>query len=105
MASVLDMTWLDGRFESSGHLLLALHWQNSLVLWDTAKGVKVWKMDVSKPLQTVPATSNIFLGFDHDPFDALRLVLRSRYADLIFQRNQHKMHTYKEFWAATFSWF
>ena len=93
------MTWLDGRFESSGHLLLALHWQNSLVLWDTAKGVKVWKMDVSMPTSSTPATSNIFLGFDHDPFDAHRLVLRSRYAgrlNLLEKNDVHKLYSYPE---------
>ena len=71
MASVLDLSWLDGRFENSGHLLLSLHWPNCLVLWDTAKGTKIWRHAVGN-LQ-----SQVFLGFDTDPFDAHRLVLRS----------------------------
>ena len=72
VASVLDMSWLDGRFESSGHLLLSLHWPNSLVLWDTAKGTKVWRHTV-----VLPSHNSILLGFDTDPFDAHRLVFRA----------------------------
>ena len=77
----MDMSWLDGRFENSGHLLVSLHWPSTLVLWDTAKGTKVWK---NAPEVTPASNSSVFLGFDLDPFDSHRMVLRTGNNDVVF---------------------
>ena len=37
------LTWMDGRIENTGHLILALHPPYHLILWDTSLGTKVWK--------------------------------------------------------------
>ena len=40
---IYALTWMDGRIENTGHLILALHPPFHLILWDTSLGTKVWK--------------------------------------------------------------
>ena len=40
---IYAFTWMDGRIENTGHLILALHPPYNLILWDTSLGTKVWK--------------------------------------------------------------
>jgi hypothetical protein len=62
-----ELLWLDGNFgENNGHLLLALHLPSTLILWDTGSGQQVWKKSFSEN----------FRGFDIDPFDDSRILLR-----------------------------
>ena len=75
-AAVVDMAWLDGRFQNSGHLLLALHSPNALVLWDTGSGVKMWKHTVKPEMA--------FYGLDLDPFNPNRIVLKSTNNNVFF---------------------
>ena len=62
-----ELLWLDGNFgENNGHLLLALHLPSTLILWDTGSGQQVWKKSFAEN----------FRGFDVDPFDDSRVLLR-----------------------------
>ena len=63
----MELRWLDSRLEKTGHLLLAIHPPNHLVLWNTNTGLKVWKVSYNENI----------LGFDIDPFNCLRLMFRS----------------------------
>jgi WD40 repeat protein len=38
---VTAMEWLDGSIDATGHLLVALHPPNNLILWDTYNGKQV----------------------------------------------------------------
>ena len=40
---IYALTWMDGRIENTGHLILGLHPPFHLILWDTSLGTKVWK--------------------------------------------------------------
>ena len=64
---VPELLWMDGSVgENNGHLLLALHLPSTLIMWDTGSGQQVWKKTVSETLR----------GFDLDPFDDSRVLLR-----------------------------
>ena len=52
------LTWMDGRIENTGHLILALHPPYHLILWDTSLGTKVWK----KSYDTV-SRSNFLISY------------------------------------------
>ncbi|XP_043202884.1 WD repeat-containing protein 11-like [Amphibalanus amphitrite] len=61
---VSDMSWVY-HTDGCGHMLLAAHPPNSLVLWDTDNGNKLWKKTYNEQL----------LSFDLDPFDPRKLAL------------------------------
>ena len=71
---IADMDWLGEAVEDTGHLLLALHPPNVLILWDTYTGKQVWKK--------VYANETALTSFDFDPFDVSRLAFKS--TDCIF---------------------
>ena len=56
------MNWVH-HVDGCGHLLLAAHPPNSLVLWDTDSGNKLWKKNYTEQI----------LSFDMDPFDPRKL--------------------------------
>ncbi|XP_043230109.1 WD repeat-containing protein 11-like [Amphibalanus amphitrite] len=61
---VSDMSWVY-HTDGCGHMLLAAHPPNSLVLWDTDNGNKLWKKTYNEQI----------LSFDLDPFDPRKLAL------------------------------
>ena len=63
------MDWLGEAIEDTGHLLLALHPPNILVLWDTYTGKQIWKK--------VYANETALTSFDFDPFDVSRIAFKS----------------------------
>lgn len=65
---VSEMSWLGEAIEDTGHLLLALHPPNILVLWDTYSGKQIWKKIY---------TNETLISFDFDPFDVARLAFKS----------------------------
>ena len=96
---IYAFTWMDGRIENTGHLILALHPPYNLILWDTSLGTKVWKKtydsvslasimsqiyqsllililpfkDASRIYQN---SFQVLVNFELDPFDANRIALR-----------------------------
>ena len=66
---IADMDWLGEGVEDTGHLLLALHPPNILVLWDTYSGKQIWKK--------IYGNETALSSFDFDPFDVSRLAFKS----------------------------
>ncbi|KAF0305652.1 WD repeat-containing protein 11 [Amphibalanus amphitrite] len=65
---VSDMSWVY-HTDGCGHLLLAAHPPNSLVLWDSDNGNKLWKKTYNEQI----------LSFDLDPFDPRKLASTPTY--------------------------
>ncbi len=65
---VSDMEWLGEAVDDTGHLLLALHPPNNLVLWDTYTGQQMWKKSYA---------NETLVSFDFDPFDVSRLAFKT----------------------------
>lgn len=66
---IADMDWLGEAVEDTGHLLLALHPPNILVLWDTYSGKQIWRK--------IYGNETALSSFDFDPFDVSRLAFKS----------------------------
>ena len=65
---ILQMEWLGEAIEDTGHMLLALHPSNQLVLWDTSSGKQIWKKTYF---------NEILRSFSFDPFDVSRIAFKT----------------------------
>ena len=54
--------------EDTGHLLLVLHPNSNLILWDTSNGKQIWKKTYF---------NESLRSFDMDPFDVCRLAFKT----------------------------
>ena len=82
---IYTLSWMDGRIENTGHLLLALHPPFHLILWDTSLGTKVWKKTYDS-VSSIYAYKMIFGGRE-------RICRHLNYAALLSSSRSPMQHT------------